>query len=127
MNEGVQALSARGLRSADARDFAGQAVSAADIAGADSVVLPEIGVAIVAAAPAAARGMSVQAEIAADSAIASIDPEYFVFVYSRWITCAGSRARTEAIDRDLGSDRGTQDAGLGRRRRMFRSSAPHGG
>ena len=77
--EGAQALSARGLRSADARDFAGQTFSIQDVAGADSVVLPEIGVAIVAGTPFAARGMSVQAEIAADSPIEAIEPEYFVF------------------------------------------------
>src|SRR5262245_273141 len=70
VTEGVQALSARGLKPADAREFAGQAVTAEGIAGADSVVLPEVGVALVAAAPAAERGMTAQAEIAADSAIA---------------------------------------------------------
>jgi hypothetical protein len=55
LKEGAQALSAKGLRLANARDFAGQSFSIQDVAGADSVVLPEIGVALIASAPFAAR------------------------------------------------------------------------
>jgi hypothetical protein len=103
VSEGIQALSARGLRTADARDFAGQAMTAAGIAGADGVVLPEIGVAMIAAAPAAAQGMSAQAEIASDSAVASIDPEFFVFLYSQIDYLRGFKSATDAIFRDIGS------------------------
>jgi subtilisin family serine protease len=77
-------------------------MTAEGIAGADGVVLPEIGVAMIGAAPAAARGMSVQAEIATDSAIASIDPEFFVFLYSQIDYLRGFKSATDAIFRDLG-------------------------
>jgi subtilisin len=106
VREGVQAMSARGLRAADARDFAAQSVTAAGAAGADSIVLPEIGVALVAAAPAAAAGVSAMEEIAADSAIASIDPEYFVFIYSQMDYLRGFKSATDAIVRDLGGEAG---------------------
>jgi hypothetical protein len=99
-------LSAKGLRAADARDFEGQAVTLEGVSGADSVVLPEIGVAVVNAAPAAARGIGVQAEIAADSAIASIDPEHFVFIYSQMDFLRGFKSATDAILRDFGSTAG---------------------
>jgi len=69
LKEGAQALRARGLRLANARDFAGQSFSIQDVAGADGVVLPEIGVALIASAPFTARGMSIQEEIAYDSPI----------------------------------------------------------
>ena len=102
VKEGVQALSARGLRSADARDFTGQIFSVEDVAGADSVVLPEIGVAIAAAPRLAARGMSVQAAIAEDSAIEAIEPEYFVFADGAADYLRGFRRAAEVIERDLG-------------------------
>ena len=100
--EGAQALSARGLRSADARDFAGQTFSIQEVAGADSVVLPEIGVAIVAGTPFAARGMSVQDEIAADSPIEAVEPEYFVFADDAADYLRGFRRAAEVIEKDLG-------------------------
>jgi subtilisin len=102
VSEGAQALSARGLRAADARDFASQAVSIQDVAGADSLVLPEIGVAVVAGEAFAARGMSVEAEIASDSPIESIDPEYFVFADSTADYVRGFTRAAEVIARDLG-------------------------
>jgi subtilisin len=101
VKEGVQALSARGLRSADARDFADQAVQ--DVGDADSLVLPEIGVALVAAAPAAARGLSVQDEVASDSAVQSIDPEYFMFAEGAADYLRGFNRAAEVIARDLGT------------------------
>lgn len=102
VKEGVQALSARGLRSADAREFSGQLFSAEDVAGADSVVLPEIGVALVASAPFAAQGMSVQEEIAADSPIQSIDPEHFMFAYDANDYLRGFARAAEVISKDIG-------------------------
>jgi subtilisin family serine protease len=102
VKEGIQSLNAKGLRSMDARDFTGQAFSIEDVAGADSVVLPEIGVAVVAGSPFAARGMSIQAEIAADSPIEAIEPEYFVFADGTADYLRGFRRAAEVIEKDLG-------------------------
>jgi subtilisin len=77
---GAQAFAAaQGMRVADARDFTNQAAVMENVADADAVVFPEIGVALIGGDAARERGMSAVAEIAVDSAIASIDPEYFVF------------------------------------------------
>src|SRR5688572_8991410 len=54
--EGAKSLEARGLRVADARDFKSQSVNVEDVGDADSLVLPEIGVALVSSAPFAAKG-----------------------------------------------------------------------
>ena len=68
-----------GMRVATARDFDDQATSFEAVGDADAVVFPEIGVALVGAAALAERGLGVNAEIAADSPIESIEPEYFAF------------------------------------------------
>src|SRR5216684_873053 len=70
---------AQGMRVADARDFANQAVAMENVADADAVVFPAIGVALIGGGAARARGMTAAAEVPTDSNIASIDPEYFVF------------------------------------------------
>ena len=77
--EGMQSLGAQGMRVADAREFTDQAVTLENVGDADAVAFPEIGVALVGGDAAQARGMSVQMETATDSAIESIDPEYFMF------------------------------------------------
>ncbi|MDX6497353.1 MAG: hypothetical protein QOG23_613 [Blastocatellia bacterium] len=77
--EGMQSLGAQGMRVADAREFTDQAVTLENVGDADAVAFPEIGVALVGGDAAQARGMSVQMEAATDSAIESIDPEYFMF------------------------------------------------
>lgn len=100
--EGIQALNARGFRAADARDFESQALNFQGLGGADSLVLPEIGVAILAAAPFAAKGMSIHAEIAADSPIATIEPEYFVFADGAADYLRGFSRAAEVIAKDLG-------------------------
>ena len=82
-----------GMRVADARDYDHQAITLDNVAGADAVVFPEIGVALIGGAAAQERGITAAAEISADSAIASIDPEYFVFHH----------AVTDAFFRTLGS------------------------
>lgn len=76
----AKSFSAQGMRMADARDFTSQAASLENVADADGMVFPEIGVALIGGPAAAERGMVATAEVAGgDSAIASIDPEYFVF------------------------------------------------
>lgn len=77
--EGLQTLGAQGMRVADAREFKGQAATLEDVGDAEAVVFPEIGVALLGSAAAQARGLDTFAEISADSAIQSIDPEYFAF------------------------------------------------
>lgn len=79
--EGIQSLGVKGrrMRVADARDFTDQAATLESVGDADAVMFPEIGVALLGGNAAQERSMSAQTEIAADSPIESIDPEYFVF------------------------------------------------
>ena len=101
---GLAEFAAQSLRVADARDFAGQAMGAAEAGDADVLVYPEIGVALIGGAAAAARGMSEMSALASDSPIEVIEPEYFVFAdgaaddYLR-----GFLRATETIARDLRS------------------------
>lgn len=77
---GIKSFQAkRGLRVASAQDFAGQAVNLAATAGADSLVFPEIGVALVAGPAAEEHGITAAAFVAEDSPAHSVDPEYFMF------------------------------------------------
>ncbi|GAB3325427.1 hypothetical protein GCM10027299_23520 [Larkinella ripae] len=78
-DEGLQSLGAQGMRVADARDFSDQATILEEIGDADAVVFPEIGVALLGGEPAQERGLNTFSELAADSPVESIDPEYFVF------------------------------------------------
>jgi subtilisin family serine protease len=100
--EGAKSLEARGLRVADARDFKSQSVNVEDVGDADSLVLPEIGVALVSSAPFAAKGFSVQDEITADSPVESIDPEYFVFSSDTTDYLRGFSRAVEVIAKDIG-------------------------
>jgi subtilisin family serine protease len=102
VTEGVRALGSAGMRTVDARDFKGQAFTAEDVATADSVVLPEIGVAVLAQRPAAEHGMTALAEIAADSPIETIEPEYFVFADSATDYLRGFSRAVEVLSEDLG-------------------------
>lgn len=80
LDTGIKALSKQhGLRVANARDTADQAMSLEAAADADALVFPEIGVAVLGGEAAEARSMMDSAGIAADSPILSVDPEYFVF------------------------------------------------
>jgi subtilisin len=75
--EAIESL--EGMRVADARDYDKQAVTMEAAGDADAILFPEIGVALVSSSAAAERSLGIQSELAADSPIASIDPEYFVF------------------------------------------------
>jgi subtilisin len=79
IDDGLQSLKAQGLRIADARDFADQALALEDVGDAEAVVFPEVGVALMAGKPFEERGLSPQSEIPQDSPIEAIEPEYFVF------------------------------------------------
>lgn len=79
-DQGIESLGAQGVRVADAREFSEQAVTLESVGDAGAVVFPEIGVALVGEQPAQESGLTVFAEVAADSPIESIDPEYFAFV-----------------------------------------------
>jgi subtilisin family serine protease len=102
VTEGVQALKDKGFVSADARDFAGQAFSIQDVGGADSLVLPEIGVAVVSGAAFAAQSMSIHEEIASDSPFQIIEPEYFVYADGSADYLRGFSRAAEVIAKDLG-------------------------
>ena len=77
--EGLKSLGVQGMRVADARDFTEQAAALESVGDADAVVFPEIGVALVGGGSAEAYGLSAFAEVAADSPVESVDPEFFVF------------------------------------------------
>ena len=77
--EGIQSFGAKSMRVANARDFTAQAAVLEEMGDADAIIFPEIGVALVGSDSARESGISLAAEIAADSPIESVDPEYFVF------------------------------------------------
>jgi hypothetical protein len=102
--EGVKSLQARGMRTADARDFTAQAVEMAALGDADAITFPEVGVALIGGEPAAARSMGAADAIAADSPIEAIEPEYFVFSDSLpGDYLRGFLSAAETIARDLGA------------------------
>jgi subtilisin len=99
----MKAMRSQSLRTADARDFSSQAVNTAAMGDADALYFPEIGVALVGGDAAQSRGMTANAELASDSPVAAIEPEYFVFAqgaaseYLRGFLSAAS-----VIAKDLG-------------------------
>jgi len=99
--EGVKSLSSQGFRVADARDFAGQAVSPESVGDAEALMFPEIGVALVGRAALEAHGMSAEVELASEGPIEAIEPEYFAFVESSEYLRGFARA-TNTIVKDLG-------------------------
>jgi subtilisin family serine protease len=76
---GIQSLGTQGMRVADARDYKDQAATLETVGDADAVAFPEIGVALLSGNAARSRSMSAHAEIATDSPVEVIEPEYFVF------------------------------------------------
>ena len=78
--QGISELSSvSGFRTASANDFTDRAAVLEAAGDADALVFPEIGVAVVGAEAASSRSMTSEASIAEDSAVQSIDPEYFMF------------------------------------------------
>ena len=107
--EGVKSLRSEGVRVADARDFTDQAVVPESVAGADALVFPEIGVALIGGGAAAARSMSASEGIAGEGPEETIEPECFVFAdnhnYLRGFTRA---ANTIAADLGLEPTEGSE-------------------
>jgi subtilisin len=104
VDEGIKSFGAQRMRVADARDYDNQGVMLSATGDADAVVFPEIGAALVSNAAATERGMGIMAEIASDSPLQVIEPEYFVFAeginpgdYMR-----GFLRAAETIAKDLG-------------------------
>ncbi|MES2299088.1 MAG: S8 family serine peptidase [Pseudomonadota bacterium] len=79
LDEGIAMLKAHGMRLADARDFAHQALTLETVGDVDAVIFPAVGSALVGGKAFAAHGLSTQDEIAPDSPFAAIEPEYFMF------------------------------------------------
>jgi subtilisin family serine protease len=100
--ERMEVFESMGLRTADARDFAGEAVSFEAAGDADALMLPELGIAIVSGPPLEERGLSAATEFAADSPIEIVEPETFIYAagaaqeYLR-----GFRRAAETIAADL--------------------------
>jgi subtilisin len=100
-DEGVRSLNAQGLRVADARDFDDQAMTLESVGDADAVTFPEIGAALISRPALEARGLSAQSEIPSESAIETIEPEYFMFATADAMYLRGFVRAAEAIARDL--------------------------
>ena len=111
VQEGSQSLGARGMRIADARDFTDQTAVLESVGDADAVVFPEIGVALVGGGAAQERSFSVESEIAADSPVESIDPEYFVFADGtpgQYLTGFGAQSENSQSEYLRGFTRATE-------------------
>lgn len=105
VDEGIKSLRDQGLRVADARDFTAQAATLDAVGDADTLVFPEIGAAVIAGGAFRARGLNVNMEIAEDSPIETIEPEYFAFSQAdqdRYLQ--GFRRAVETIALDLRSE-----------------------
>jgi hypothetical protein len=108
--EGLKSLKQQGLRVADARDFTDQAVGLEAVGDADALVFPEVGAAVISGPAFQARSMSLNMEIAEDSPIEAIEPEYFVFATptDQELYLRGFRRAAEAIEQDLRSSQGQE-------------------
>ncbi len=88
----IQSLTSSGMQVADARDFTDQALAVEDAGDAEALVFPEVGAAVMTGPAAEAHGMTAQAALAADSAIESIEPEYFAFAEQGTTEAFGTHA-----------------------------------
>ncbi|MDP9422854.1 MAG: S8 family serine peptidase [Pseudomonadota bacterium] len=107
-DQGGEFLKSLGLRTADARDFDEQAVSAEDVGDADALIFPEIGAAVISAEAAAERELGAATLESADTApVESIEPEYFVFADTTADYLRGFRRAVETLSSDLGPSTGS--------------------
>jgi len=99
----LQSFGAQGMRMADSRDFKSNAVELESLGDADGVYFDEIGCAVIGGAAAKERSMGVNMELAADSAISIIEPEYFTFASGDSAEfLRGFLKATEVISKEIG-------------------------
>lgn len=109
VEEGVRALTrTQGMRVADAREFNGQAAALEALGGADALVFPEIGAALISGPAFAARSLATAADADSDSPIEVIEPEYFAFsdALESDLYLRGFSRAVEAISQDLRGEPG---------------------
>ena len=99
--EGIRGLRARSINVADAREFRDQSVDEMDVASAEALVFPEIGVALASDEAMSEHGLNDVASRSADPTILAIEPEQFVFA-SNSEYLRGFSSAVNAIIRDMG-------------------------
>ena len=101
--QALESFSAQGMRMADSRDFKTNAVELESLGDADGLYFDEIGCAVIGGAAAKERSMGVNMELAADSAISIIEPEYFAFASGDSAEfLRGFLKATEVISKEIG-------------------------
>ncbi|WP_447528692.1 S8 family serine peptidase [Vreelandella sp. TE19] len=101
LDEGIKVLKDQQFRVADARDFSEQVANLEEAGDAEVMVFPELGVALLGGDALELREMRSDDKLFAQSAIASIEPEYFTFSESAEYLRGFLRA-ANAIAEDLG-------------------------
>lgn len=102
--KGLESFNAQGMRMADSRDFKTGAVELESLGDADGLYFDEIGVAVIGGAAAKERSIGAQMELASDSPISVIEPEYFAFASgepSEFLR--GFLKATEVISKEIGN------------------------
>ena len=74
-DEAIKSLATQGVRFADARDYADQAVTFDNVGDAEALVFPEIGSAVISGAAYEARGLGALADGSTESPIETIEPD----------------------------------------------------
>jgi subtilisin family serine protease len=106
----LESFNAQGMRMADSRDFKTSAVELESLGDADGLYFDEIGCAVIGGAAAKERSMGVNMELAADSAISVIEPEYFAFALGdSGEFLRGFLKATEVISKEIGGGESRQE------------------
>jgi subtilisin len=107
--KGLESFSAQGMRMADSRDFKSHAVELESLGDADGLYFDEIGCAVIGGAAAKERSIGAQMELASDSPISIIEPEYFAFACGESSEfLRGFLKATQVISEETG-DKGTEE------------------
>jgi subtilisin family serine protease len=99
----LDSFSAQGMRMADSRDFKSHAVELESLGDADGLYFDEIGCAVISGGAAKERSIGAQMELASDSPISIVEPEYFAFALgdsSEFLR--GFLKATETISKEIG-------------------------